>query len=659
MSAKRALILLVRIIVVFSSLQFMRDAFYRWDGYSYYMRFSDFIPDLSLIYVFSVAYGILFAVVIWAGIHITSKLLPKRLNIRFEHLLTWIILCVLLLICKKVFARGVSLTELLGLNYFIILTIGSILVMGIAWLLREYSEKILERLNNSITPLVWLFVLLLIVAVPASFIKKSPENITSYLVERVAIDKRRASLTASDKKRPNIVMVVMDTLTARDMQLYGYHRPTTPFISDWAKGSTVFNRAYSSSNWTTPSMMSMLTGQRPWTHKIWYRAYYNHARKYDKNMTRVLKDYGYSVYGLVQNHFAHPEVLGIGDSFFKMDKSHTFRLPPKSLNDKIRYGYFAERPVVADWVLNINPIVDALVNHYHKPLHTTLVPPELVYNNFLELIDHTGPVNDDNKPFFALLHVYPPHTWYLPPKPYLGLYGDGEKFNTDIKQERVANGFYPVEEQYQIDILRKRYDEFILYSDKQFELFMSHLADSIDMSSTIVILPSGHGASFSHGYQEHDGPHLYESMVHVPLIIKSWEKEKGRVVDMPVEITDIAPTILDLAGIPVPHWMEGRSLYPIIKGDALEPRLVFSMQLIKNRAFGHPIRNGTIAVWDRDFKLIHYLEKGETLLFNIQTDPDESQDLSQENPEIRERLMKIISANLSEANAKIMQFTGN
>lgn len=113
-----------------------------------------------------------------------------------------------------------------------------------------------------------------------------------------------------------------------------------------------------------------------------------------------------------------------------------------------------------------------------------------------------------------------------------------------------------------MDILRKRYDEFILYSDRQFEMFLSRLAQTFDLSNTLIILTSDHGESFSHGFLGHDGPHLYEPLVRIPLIIKMPGNANGKSIDMRVEQIDIAPTILDLIGIQVPEWMEGRSLLP-------------------------------------------------------------------------------------------------
>lgn len=510
--------------------------------------------------------------------------------------------------------------------------------------LRKYSEKILSIFNALITPLVWVFGIVLVLSLFFSMVLKKGSSHSQYTPNS------SISTISEETKRPNIILIIMDALTARDMSLYGYKRQTTPFISQWAKEAVVFNRAYATSNGTIPTMMSLMTGQRPWTHRMWYMAVNDPVKKYYKNnLPAVLRDYGYYVYAFVQNRYAHPDTLDIADPFLIKDKAHTFHSPSPWWIDEL-LQYFADRPIVQEWIL-LNPIVKTIYE-YRQDTDTTLVAPENVYDRFLRYISQ-----NPHQPFFAWLHVFPPHAPYLPPKPFRGVFGDAGKFDTQKKQEKVSI----VQKQQKIlDILRKRYDEFILYSDKQFEIFLSRLSKTIDMSNTIIILSADHGEIFSHGWWTHGGPHLYEPLVQIPLIMKIPDsilssRKGGRVINMPVEQIDIAPTILELADIPVPSWMEGRSLLPLLIGETMEPRPIFSMELIKNRSFGHPITKGTIAVWDGNYKLIHYLEEGKSLLFNLKEDPYEQKNILKDKPEIAQRLLRLINEALSRANKRITQ----
>jgi arylsulfatase A-like enzyme len=145
-------------------------------------------------------------------------------------------------------------------------------------------------------------------------------------------------------------------------------------------------------------------------------------------------------------------------------------------------------------------------------------------------------------------------------------------------------------------------------------------------------------------------------VTHVPLIIKEPGQIHGRTVDMLVEQVDIPASILGLADIPVPSWMEGRSLLPLIRGEGLPPRPAFSMNLESNPSLWNTIDKGSIAVWEGDYKLIHYLEKDETLLFNLKYDPDELENLFDREPATGKRLLNVLLKNLGQANEKIMQY---
>ncbi len=124
---------------------------------------------------------------------------------------------------------------------------------------------------------------------------------------------------------------------------------------------------------------------------------------------------------------------------------------------------------------------------------------------------------------------------------------------------------------------------------------------------------------------------------------------------MPTGQIDIAPTILDLAGISVPEWMDGRSLAPLLNGGSMEPQPVYATYLMENRSFGEPITKGTIAVWDEEYKLIYYLDNKESMLFNLQLDPDEKHDLSGEKQDIAQRLQALIYEKLAKVNKTITE----
>jgi len=634
----------------------MKVAFYRWDGFSYFIPFIDFLPDLSLAFVVWTISGLLCTIIFWVFAYwFPQKVRPLKI-IRFEYVMVWFLFVVILLFIYRTFQDYIlpgyfsdfNLLTLTVLIFIILVSSYSV------WIIGRYTnlKEILYGFNTRITPLVWIFSFLLIFSLPFLIFKK--DSIKTYAAAS------NVSVNFSNKNRPNIILVTMDALTAKDMQLYGYERATTPFISEWAKDALVFKRVYSTSNWTTPTTMSIMTGQLPWTHRIWYEPHYYPVVNYKNNFPLILKENGYEIYGFVQNNLAHPRILGIGDVFSIKDEAYTFLIPDKRWVNKL-LKFFNERRIATEMIIENNPVfkpINLQAPHYiayvRLILYKSLIRSEVVYNRFLEHLDHNL-----KQPFFVWIHVFPPHDPYFPSESYRGVFGDAERFNTREKQleSDLLYKNYEPQRQNDVDIIKKRYDEFILYSDQQFKLFLASLSKIIDLSNTIIILSSDHGEIFSHGYAAHNGTSLYEPLVHIPLIIKLPDNTKGKIIDTPVTQIDIAPTILELAKVSVPDWMEGQSLLPLIEDKPFKQRPIFSMQLLRNPAIGnHPITKGTIAVWDGDYKLINYFgEENKLLLFDLKTDPFEIQNILNERPEVARRLKRLIDENLSLANKKITQ----
>ena len=187
------------------------------------------------------------------------------------------------------------------------------------------------------------------------------------------------------------------------------------------------------------------------------------------------------------------------------------------------------------------------------------------------------------------------------------------------------------------------------YCDSQFKDFIKRLEKRKMLKNTVIILTADHGESFEHGFITHGGPYLHEEMTHIPLIIRETDWSGGKIIDDLVEQTDIPAIILELADIPVPSWIEGRSLVPLMRGEKLPQRPVFSMNFEKNMSRGHQITTGCISVREGDYKLMYNLDKDETMLFNLKHDPAELNNLIESEPEIGRNLLNLIRENLKSA----------
>ncbi len=167
-------------------------------------------------------------------------------------------------------------SQLLNLTVFLGLTFTTLFL---TWIFRDKAEQWMNYIQERLTPLFWLFVILTVLSMPVvayHILVKKTDDI---------ISQETTQLYAAKKSRPNIILVTFDALTARNMSLYRYHRETTPFISKWAKNTSVFTKAEAESVITTPTTASLMTGKRLWTHQT----YHLNGSKPDKSDTENLR----------------------------------------------------------------------------------------------------------------------------------------------------------------------------------------------------------------------------------------------------------------------------------------------------------------------------------------------------------------------------------
>jgi arylsulfatase A-like enzyme len=214
--------------------------------------------------------------------------------------------------------------------------------------------------------------------------------------------------------------------------------------------------------------------------------------------------------------------------------------------------------------------------------------------------------------FFLFLHTYQVHYPYVPPPEYAGLFDDPGAAPPGFAAD-AAN-----------------YDREIRFVDDTFrDLFATLRALALD-DETIIVVTSDHGEEFGeHGCQYH-GPHLYEEVAHVPLLMWGPGIPAGRRIAEPVGLLDLLPTILDLAGVAIPAHAMGRSLVPALASGHADPdrRLSTEAWGLLNcgghvyKAPGVSIRVGArkIARYDRDGAVAYEL-------YDLAADPGERRNL--------------------------------
>jgi arylsulfatase A-like enzyme len=211
------------------------------------------------------------------------------------------------------------------------------------------------------------------------------------------------------------------------------------------------------------------------------------------------------------------------------------------------------------------------------------------------------------EPFFLFLHTYQVHAPYLP----------RDAFLRAVRPARDGGG---------ADDPAWRYDAEIRYTDAVLGAFVARLARSGVLERTLLVVTSDHGDAFGeHGAEGHGGT-LWDEVMRVPLVLRGPGIAPGTRVAAPVGLVDVLPTLLDLAGVPAPDGLHGRSLRPLLRAEPSAPRaLVAEVRgLVVNPNAPVDLR----AVWLGDRKVMYDRTAGRWQVFDLRADPLERRDVS-------------------------------
>jgi len=318
---------------------------------------------------------------------------------------------------------------------------------------------------------------------------------------------------ASEPRPGDVVLVTVDTLRADHMGLYGYARPTTPFIDGFFGKGLVVERAYATEANTSPSVVSILTGLLPQEHRV-----------------RLL-------YQLL------PEGVA---------------LIPDLLPDTYQSAAFVANVVLTDEAIGMARHFD----HYDDFIEDDVgAPGAVVYErnarrNTDAALRWLRSQRDPDRPLFLWVHYIDPHSPYRAPENERQPFDhegetpiDPTKISKHVSEPGVEDGLYYVD----------RYDEEIAYMDAQARRLIEGYASLSPPEEALFVFTADHAESmmehelfFSHGH------HVYDEVVRVPLMLRGPGIEPGRASVLGSGI-DVAPTILDFTGAEVPDAMKGLS----------------------------------------------------------------------------------------------------
>ncbi len=316
-----------------------------------------------------------------------------------------------------------------------------------------------------------------------------------------------------------IIVVSLDTLGAKHLECYGYHRVTAPNITGVAEAGVRFAQVTAPSNWTLPSHVSLFTGLYPARHGV--RREHHELDDGPVHMVESLRDAGFATAAFTGGAYLAP-----------------------------RHG------------------LDRGFDHYVSEEQWDHSTDDSLAKARVWLGDHR------DQDFFLFLHTYEIHAPYTAPNEWVRRYTEGRRsgFRGLIVQLQEMKKKERIREQ-DIRIVVDHYDAGIAWTDHMLGGFLDWLAAEGLDENLLLLISSDHGEEFwEHGDHSHGGDLLGNEVTQVPLIVRLPDgSAAGSVVDHEASFMDIMPTVLDAAGVGRPSDLDGYSLLPEMIGRPVAP----------------------------------------------------------------------------------------
>ncbi|WP_337175629.1 sulfatase [Paludisphaera sp.] len=431
----------------------------------------------------------------------------------------------------------------------------------------------------------------------------------------------RVPATAATGRSPNVLLLVLDTVRAESLSLYGYHRDTTPNLNRLAARAVRFDQARSTAPWTLPSHASMFTGR--WPHEL------NVGEKKPLDGTyptlaEALSSRGYATGGFIANTFFCNQWFGLGRGFRHYDDFYEEQ-ESVSVAEALRCSSLGR--------LAVKALPDSLGGVERRRKDAARIN-----GAFLNWLDGEG---GGDRPFFAFLNYFDAHGPFIPPDGFERPFGrpaaDAEE-EAMIREWDVRSRAGVTDAH--LALARDSYDDCLAYLDQQVGRLFDELERRGILDETLVIVTSDHGE----GLGEHDlighGRSLYDQETRVPLLIFLPRGERGgESVAEAVSIRDIPATVLDVLGLDGPAF-PGASLArrPTAEAPVLtEVRIKDAVS--KNPARPPAWRGPMAAVIADGFSYIRNAD-GREELYDVLADPAQLRDLAPE-PDSAETLTRL------------------
>lgn len=441
--------------------------------------------------------------------------------------------------------------------------------------------------------------------------------------------------------RPNVLVLLWDTVRADRMSLYGHTRPTTPRLEAFARDARVYERAIASDMWTLPTHAGMFTG-------LWGTSHGAHAshRLLDDDhhtLAEMLSEAGYGTVAITANIVVSPLtnlVQGFGDvvTTFRAGtggKETAFQVAAREATQSKLIARDASTEMSPSWSTT-DPD-----DGWAKAVYKDAAPAS--HKRLTTWIDaHRG------KPWFAYINMMEAHTPRVPSlasrealldptQLELGLQTDASLF-TEVAYMAGKRAYSPA----QLEAMAGVYDAALRDLDDATGDLLDDLAARGDLDNTLVIVVADHGEALGeHRMMEHRY-NVYEQLVHVPLVVRMPGRATPGRVAQRVSTVDVFATVLDATGIPMPKNPAVRSssllaAEPPSAGVFVQFLDPFAASLKKVKSVWPELDTRALertygVAYDGDHKLIRCSD-GAHELYDLATDPGEARNLFAEQPD--------------------------
>jgi arylsulfatase A-like enzyme len=405
--------------------------------------------------------------------------------------------------------------------------------------------------------------------------------------------------------RPNVLLLVLDSVRARNMSCYGYDRPTTPELDRFAAEGALFEQAISVGCWTLPVHASLFTGHYPSAHGM--------TRSRDAlpqgspTLARRLQELGYRTACFSNNPYISESTgltqgFGTTQDLWRRTRRHgAKRSRASAIVKELERRGGAAKSLARGARLIKRP--QSMLKSWRRWRSKADSGARLTHERIRDWLAS----NDGNAPFFIFVNYMETHegwkSWRV-----ARLTSANSRTSTRRRDK-------------DLEITRALYDGAVNYLDSQVGELMRHLESVGLMDDTVVIVASDHGDSLGeHGHVGHR-LYLYEQVVHVPLIVRYPARfAPGSRIPGLVQLCDLHPTILELAG----DGTEASNFESLLGvGDACSREFVVAENTAPKSRDDVVMR----MVRDERFKYISS-SNGRVELYDLAEDPGETRNLA-------------------------------